>query len=112
MPVGHPTREALGAVETAAMTAELILSAANERRLGPLGHALEHGRPGRLFTFAKWAVRGGLALRLARRAGGPWLHHLASVLYLLAGLAFRFAWVGAGRTSAQDHEAVAAAARA
>jgi hypothetical protein len=40
------------------------------------------------------------------------VHHLASVLYLLAGLAFRFAWVGAGRTSAQDHEAVAAAARA
>jgi hypothetical protein len=112
MPVGHPTREALGAVETAAMTAELILSAANERRLGPLGHALEHGRPGRLFTFAKWAVRGGLALRVGRRAGGPWVHHLASVLYLLAGLAFRFAWVGAGRTSAQDHEAVAAAARA
>jgi hypothetical protein len=112
MPVGHPTREALGAVETAAMTAELILSAANERRLGPLGDALEHGRPGRLFTFAKWAVRGGLALRVGRRAGGPWVHHLASVLYLLAGLAFRFAWVGAGRTSAQDHEAVAAAARA
>ena len=24
---------------------------------------------------------------------------------LLAGLAFRFAWVGAGRTSALDHEA-------
>jgi hypothetical protein len=39
------------------------------------------------------------------------MHHLASVLYLLAGLGFRFGWVAAGRASAQDHEAVAAAAR-
>jgi hypothetical protein len=28
-------------------------------------------------------------------------------MFLLAGLCFRFAWVGAGRTSALDHEAVA-----
>jgi hypothetical protein len=111
LPAGHPTREALGSVETAAMAAELALSTVNERRLGRLGHALEEGRPGRLFAFAKWAVRGGLALRFARRAGGPWVDNLASVLYLLAGLAFRFAWVGAGRTSAEDHETVAAAAR-
>ena len=48
-----------------------------------------------------------LALRLARSRGGPRVHHVASVLYLLAGLAFRFAWVGAGRTSALDDEAVA-----
>ena len=49
----------------------------------------------------------GDRLRLARRRGGPWVHHLASVLYLAAGVAYRFAWVGAGRTSAAHHEAVA-----
>ncbi len=46
-------------------------------------------------------------MRAARRRGGPWTHHLASLAYLAAGLAYRFAWVGAGRTSAADHEAVA-----
>src|SRR3712207_8724228 len=43
-----PAREALGAIETLAMGAELALSAVNERRLGTVGAALEHGRPGRL----------------------------------------------------------------
>jgi polysulfide reductase-like protein len=110
-PVGDPSRTALGTVETAAMAAELTLSTFNERRLGRLGDALEQGGPGALFKFAKWAVRGGLALRFARARGGPWTHHLASVLYLAGGLAFRFAWVGAGRTSATDDEAVARMAR-
>jgi Polysulphide reductase, NrfD len=109
--VGHPTRAALGTVETAAMGAELALSSLNERRLGRLGDALDEGRPGKLFQAAKWGVRGGLALRLARRRAGPWVHHLASAMYLGAGLAFRFAWVGAGRTSAHDDEAVARTAR-
>jgi len=111
LPVGHPTRTALGTVETVAMGAELALSSINERRLGRLGRALEEGRPGRLFAFAKWSVRGGLALRLGRKRGGPWVPHVASVLYLAAGLAFRFAWLGAGRASAEDHEAVALMAR-
>jgi hypothetical protein len=111
LPVGHPTRNALGTVETAAMTAELALSAINERRLGRLSHSLEEGRPGQLFRFARWSVGGGLLLRFGRRRGGPWVHHFASLLYLLAGLAFRFAWVGAGRHSARDHEAVALMAR-
>jgi len=108
---GHPTRTALGRVEAGAMGAELVLSTINERRLGRLGDALEQGRPGRLFKLAKWGVRSGLALRFARNRGGPWVHHVASVLYVLSGLAFRFAWVGAGRHSADDHEAVAAVAR-
>ena len=56
-------------------------------------------------------MRCGLALRFARRRGGPWTHHVASVLYLLGGLSFRFAWVEAGRASAHDDEAVARAAR-
>jgi formate-dependent nitrite reductase membrane component NrfD len=105
--VGHPSRTALGAVETGAMASELVMSSLNERRLGRLGDALDEGRANRLFEFAKWSVRVGLALRFARARGGPWVHHVASVLYLLGGLAFRFAWIEAGRNSAHDDEAVA-----
>jgi formate-dependent nitrite reductase membrane component NrfD len=107
LPVGHPTRQALGTIETLAMGAELTLSSLNEKRLGRLARSLEEGRPGRLFQAAKWLIRVGLSLRFARKRGGPWVHHVASVMFLLAGLCFRFAWVGAGRTSALDHEAVA-----
>jgi Polysulphide reductase, NrfD len=111
MKVGHPSRTALGTVETAAMGTELVLSSLNERRLGRLGLALDQGRANGLFELAKWSVRAGLALRFARRRGGPWTHHLASVLYLLGGLSFRFAWVAAGKTSARDDEAVARMSR-
>ena len=111
LPVGHPTRNALGRVEMGAMAAELVLSTVNERRLGPLARGLERGRPGRLFKAAKWAVRAGLALRLARERGGPATHHVASVLYLAAGLMFRYAWVGAGPPSARDDRMVAEVAR-
>jgi hypothetical protein len=65
------------------MGAELALSTVNERRLGALSGALEEGRPGQLFRFAKWAVRVGLALRFAPRRGAA--DHSASALYLLAG---------------------------
>jgi len=111
LPVGHPTRRALGHVETAAMAAELALSEINERRLGTLASGLEDGRPGKLFTAAKWATRAGLGLRFARKPGGPGIHHLASVLYLAAGLLFRYAWVGAGRESAKHDRVVAEMAR-
>ena len=111
LPEGNPTRNALGTIETVAMAGELALSTINEKRLGRLAHSLKQGRPGTLFQTAKWMARAGLALRLARGRGGPRVHHLASVLYLLAGLCFRFAWVGAGRTSALDDEAVARMAR-
>jgi formate-dependent nitrite reductase membrane component NrfD len=110
-PVGHPSRTALGTVETGAMGAELVLSSLNERRLGRLGEALDEGRANRLFELAKWSVRAGLGLRFARSRGGPWVHHVASVLYLLGGLSFRFAWIEAGRNSARDDEAVARMAR-
>jgi hypothetical protein len=93
------------------MCAELVLSAVNEHHLGRLGEVLEEGRPGRLFRTAKWLARTGLTLRLVRRRGGPWTHHVASCCYLAAALCFRFAWVGAGRTSAHDDEAVARMAR-
>lgn len=111
LPEGHPTRTALGTIESGAMVTELALSALNERRLGPAAQSLEQGTPGRLFKTAKWAVRAGLALRLARGRLGPRAHHVASVCYLGAGLAFRYAWVGAGRNSARDHESVARMAR-
>src|SRR6185436_9103689 len=107
-----PTRRALGTVETAAMAAELILSVINERRLGPLASGLETGRPGKLFKAARWSVRTGLALRFARKPVGPGIHHVASALYLAAGLTFRYAWVGAGRLSARDDRAVAEMHRA
>jgi hypothetical protein len=111
LPPGHPTRIALGRVETGAMAAELALSSLNERRLGRLSQSLREDRGGRLFKAAKWSVRAGLALRLARRRGGPRVHHLASCLYLGAGLAFRYAWVEAGKHSARDDEAVVRMAR-
>jgi Polysulphide reductase, NrfD len=109
-PPEHPSRRALGAVETGAMTAELVLSAVNERRLGRFGAALEEGRPGRLLPFAKAAVVTGLALRGAGRRA-PWTAHVSSALFLTAGLAFRFAWVSAGPISSDDDDAVALMAR-
>jgi hypothetical protein len=111
VPPGHRTRTALGRVETGAMVCELALSTVNERRLGRLSPALEEGTPGRLFEFAKWSVRTGLLLRFLRSRGGARVHHAASVLYLGAGLAFRYAWVLAGQQSARDDEAVALMAR-
>lgn len=111
LPPGHPTRNALGTLETAAIVAELVLSQVNERRLGREGLVLEHGRAERLFRGAKAAVLAGLGLRLARRRLGPGAHHAASLLYLGGGLAFRYAWVEAGKASARDDEAVAEAGR-
>jgi cytochrome b len=83
------------------------MSTINERRLGDIGEALEQGRAGHLFRFAKWSVRAGLALRAARPRLGSNVHHLASGLYLAGGLAFRYAWVAAGHNSASDDRAVA-----
>jgi formate-dependent nitrite reductase membrane component NrfD len=111
LPEEHPTRRALGHVETGAMLAELLLSTVNERRLGRLAAQLHEGRPGGLFKAAKRAVGVGLALRLLRRRVGLPAQHAASILYLAAGLAFRYAWVGAGKASAADDEAVALMAR-
>lgn len=111
-PEGHPTRNALGLVEAGAMAAELGLSHLNARRLGRLARALEEGRPGRLFKTAKALAAAGIATRLARRRLPAWTQHAASVAYLAAGLAFRYAWVEGGHASARDDEAVARMARA
>jgi hypothetical protein len=56
LPDGHPTRTALGRIETGAMGMELLLSEVNERRLGPLARGLEEGTPGKQFKAAKWLV--------------------------------------------------------
>jgi Polysulphide reductase, NrfD len=108
----HPTRHALGAIETGAMLCELALSTVNERRLGQAGGPLREGHSGHLFKAAKWMVRIGLALRPLHGRFGARAHHVASGCYLAGGLLFRMAWVAAGRASAADHEAVAATARA
>jgi formate-dependent nitrite reductase membrane component NrfD len=112
LPSGHPTREALGRVEAGAMLAELTLASINERRLGPLGSVLRRGAAGRLFRGAELGVAVGLGLGFLRSRLGPRAQHAASVLYLGAGLAFRAAWVMAGRASSADAEGVARAARA
>jgi hypothetical protein len=66
-----------------------------------------------LFRVAKTLVTVGLALGPA--AGGrAWkrtAQNLGSVCYLAGGLAFRVAWIQAGRMSAHDDEAVALMAR-
>ena len=82
-----------------------------ERHLGDAADALHRGRPGIYFRTAKSLVALGLSLRLVARRTGSREHDLASVVYLAAGLAFRFAWVYAGRTSATDDAAVAAMGR-
>jgi hypothetical protein len=107
----HPTRTGLAALETVAMTAELALSAANERRLGIARRALEDGRPGRLLRAARALTVGALALRLAGRRAGPLGDQVPSGMFLGAALAYRLGWVAAGRTSALDHDAVAELAR-
>ena len=111
LPHGHPTRRALGAIETAAMLTELSISALGERRLGDAADALRRGRPGIYFRTAKSLVALGLSLRLVARRTGPREHELASFMYLAAGLAFRLAWVSAGKASAMDDAAVAAMGR-
>lgn len=108
---GHQTLAALRTVETGAMLAELTLSSVNERRIGRLASALHRGRAGRLYRGAQAAVAAGLALRFLHGRFGARAYDAASVLYLIAGLGFRYAWVTAGRASASDDEAVALMAR-
>jgi hypothetical protein len=110
LPAGHPTREALGRVESGAMAAELLLSEVNRDRLGALASVLDDGAGACWFHRAKWLARGGLAMRLARGRLAA-AEHVASLCFLGAALCYRFAWVRSGRSSAQDDEAVARTAR-
>jgi Polysulphide reductase, NrfD len=108
---GHLAREALGTVETGAITVELVLAGVNERRLGELARPFRRGPATRLYRAARWASVGGLALRRAHRVSSA-AHDAASLLFLAGGLALRYAWLAAGKDSARDHAAVAGAARA
>ncbi len=111
-PEDHPTQVALARLGTAAILTELALSSANERRLGRVGDALSDGTAGRLMRTAKGLVVAGLALSLlGRRRDTGRARHATSALYLAGGLAFRIAWVEAGKASARDDEAVALTAR-
>jgi formate-dependent nitrite reductase membrane component NrfD len=106
---GHPTRNALRQVQAAAMTAELVLSMINERRLGRYAEPLHHSRK---MKWAKRLVRAGLGMQALRAlTGRQEPGHAASVLYLIAGLLFRYAWVEAGPASARDDRSVAEMSR-
>lgn len=107
----HPTQQALGHVETASILTELALSQINHRRLGAIGEVTRQGRPGLLFRLAEGAVTAGISTRLVKRRVPPAVHDIASVLYLLGALAFRYAWVEAGKASAADHPSSAALGR-
>ena len=90
---------ALGRVETGAMARR---AAAQRRSTSGASatsrRALEHGRA-RASSSARrsGSCAAGLALRFVRARTGRPAHDVASVLYLLAGLLFRYAWVGAGQ---------------
>ena len=109
LPVGHPTRNALGHDRDAGdgrRAGDVELQRAPPRAAG----ATRSRRAARARSSrppSGWCAPGlGAALRaLARRARGSTTSPACSTCS--PGLAFRFAWVGAGRTSAQDHEAVA-----
>jgi formate-dependent nitrite reductase membrane component NrfD len=111
LPQGHPTRSALSAVEVGAMLSELALSRLGERRLGRAGDALRRGRPGVYYQTGKGLAVLGMSLRALVRRAEAHAAEVSSVLYLAAGLAFRYAWVSAGKASAADDEVVAAMAR-
>lgn len=111
LPARHPTRSALRTLETTAILAELVLSSINERRLGPISRPLRAGPSGAMFRAAQTSVVLGLAAQVAGRRRGPIFENAASALFLAGGLAFRFAWVYAGRASASDHVTAAAVAR-
>jgi hypothetical protein len=111
LPAGHPTRLALGVIESGAMGVELALSTANEHRLGIASRPLSEGRGGRWFRAAKGLVLAGFGLQALRFKVGPRAADAASVAYLAAGLCFRYAWVDAGKQSARDDEVVAWMAR-
>jgi formate-dependent nitrite reductase membrane component NrfD len=111
LPSGHPTGRALGTLETAAMLSELSLSRLGERWLGDAAEAFQRGDAAVFYRAAKSLVGLGLSLRLLARRTGRREHDIASLMYLIAGLAFRFAWVEAGKVSATQDEVVAAMGR-
>ncbi len=97
------TRRALGHVQAGAMVTELALSMINERRLKHIAAPLHESRT---MKWAKRLVHAGMAAQASRRTGP-----LPSLLYLAAGVLFRYAWVEAGPVSARDDRSVAEMSR-
>jgi formate-dependent nitrite reductase membrane component NrfD len=112
-PQDDPSHVALSRLQTGAIVMELALSTANEVRLSRFGDINPRGAPRVFFRVAEASVVTGLALpALVRRPGARRIvQNLSSVLYLAGGLAFRLAWVHAGRASARDDASVALTAR-
>ena len=112
MPDGHPTREALGRVESGAMAAELLLSEINQHRLGRLAHAFRDGRSGALVHARRsgWRAPGWrCASPAAVAAPGPTTSPAAASWPPPCASASR--GCSAGPISAADDEAVARTAR-
>lgn len=110
------TDRALQAIEHVSLVAHVALAAANRRRLGVAGKALDSGRNGLMVRTAERALLAGalakLIVRLLRlRSARPLVDSMASAVYLGAGLAVRIAWVEAGRASATHDQAAAAQGR-
>ena len=53
----------------------------------------------------------GISLRALTRTASPRTDDVSSIMYLIAGLAFRYAWIHAGAASAADDAAAAAMGR-
>ena len=112
-PKDHPTRRALGRLEGAGILTELTLSMVNERRPRARRRGLLAGQAAPPVSHREAARRGRARTERARPA--PFQDacraRVPACLYLAGGLAFRFAWVEAGKASARDDEAVALMAR-
>jgi formate-dependent nitrite reductase membrane component NrfD len=105
------TLERLERAEIVAMATELGLISALPPTLGPLGKPLLTGRVGVLFGVG--TVGNGVLLPLLTRLGwklakkptpGP-LQFGLSLLILIGGFLLRYAWIIAGRASADDPQA-------
>lgn len=104
----HDTLKRLDRAEVIAMTTELGLIASLIPTLGPLGKPLFRGRLGLLFNAG--TIGGGLLMPLLIKLGfivsgrhpSRGINIAASLLALAGGFILRYAWVKAGRISADD----------
>ncbi len=105
------TLDRLESAEFATMLTELSLIASIRPTLGPLAEPLFKGKTG--VAFSVGTVGGGLLLplllrlvwRLSGRKPTRSMNIGTSLLVLLGGLIMRYAWVAAGRASADDPRA-------
>lgn len=113
--LGRNNRNTLEKVERAelvTMATELGLISALPRILGPLGKPLFKGRVGLFFVAG--TIGGGLMIpfftrlgwRLARKPIPRPLNAVTSLMVLVGGMMLRYAWIVAGRASADDPQAV------